>query len=99
MPQETLKNEPTLKKKYCTINELAKHSKVSVIQIEHYTEKGIVPYIQPEEGEPRLYHRIHASKRLKEIRRFEKAGTTTKTLQQIYRQDVEDHKIAQSLWQ
>ena len=99
MLQETLKNEPTFKKKYCTINELAKRSQISARQIEHYTEKGIVPYIQLGEGEPRLYHRIHASKRLKDIRQLEKVGVTTKTLQRVYKQDVADHKIAQSLWQ
>lgn len=61
---------------YIRQSELAELNGVRPSTVKYYSELGLLPYQQHGEGLSKFYHRIDASKRLKEILELKKQGKT-----------------------
>jgi len=61
---------------YIRQSELAELNGVRPSTVKYYSELGLLPYQQHGEGLSKFYHRVDASKRLKEILELKKQGKT-----------------------
>jgi DNA-binding transcriptional MerR regulator len=72
--------ETILQAEYVTISELVQLSGMRYSTLKYYTEIGLLPFHQLDEGLTRRYPRVQALERLEEIRALKERGLT---IQQI----------------